>query len=203
MEPLAHFTPEQLGTEHDYYRKVGTDLVSGIELGLSELGRTHASIKLLVVIGDGNDTNNEAAKVELTRLRKVARSSNIELASIVWKSALSNPESVITAFVPGSRQINSREAVGVALRDALQHIASRRYMTFSGATMRWDGKSQFVAVRLGHTLLDDVELGGSQGYRTPTTSRWWRAWWAQLAGGTVLVGLLLLALRLRPGSPMS
>jgi hypothetical protein len=195
MEPLAHFTPEQLGSEHDYYRKIGTDLVSGIELGLSELGRTHAAVKLLVVIGDGSDTNNEVAKVELARLRKVARSSHIELASIVWKSALSEPESVITTFVPGSRQINSREAIGVALRDALAHIASRRYMTFSGATMRWDGKSQSVAVRLGHTLLDDVELGG-QSYRTPTTSRWWRAWWAQLAAGCLFVALLMLGVKL-------
>src|SRR5439155_12393332 len=55
MSPIASLHGSSFGIERDYYNHIGTDLVSGLQVGMDELEHTQVHRKLLVVLGDGCD----------------------------------------------------------------------------------------------------------------------------------------------------
>ncbi|HEY4055908.1 MAG TPA: hypothetical protein VGM39_04840 [Kofleriaceae bacterium] len=100
-----------LGEQKDYFGAIGIDVVSGIELGLAELGKVDAQHKFLVVIGDGTDTNMEAAKAELKALRHDAERQGVEPIAIVYKNALSDEATVVTELDPHAMRAMTVENV--------------------------------------------------------------------------------------------
>ena len=63
--PLGSLSGSALGTQKDYKDTKGYELVKGVELALAELRKVQNPRKVLIVITDGNDTNNDAAKGQL------------------------------------------------------------------------------------------------------------------------------------------
>jgi len=169
-----------------------------VSFGLAELEHAHAAVKLLVIVGDGNDTNDETAKPQLAALRKTARKDDVSVDAVIWKTDVSADGEVVTNLAPGARTLSMASDVGPALREVFAHATSRYYATFPGDTLPWDGTSHDIAVRLGHTDLQPLALALVP--KRAVHTAWWRPWWVQLVGGGVLVGLVLLGLRLRSGS---
>src|SRR5262245_7504502 len=106
MGDLKVITGGALGGQKDYHGKIGTDMVQGITMGVAELSKVATPRKALIVVGDGNDTNNEAAKTQLKDLKELARKQNIQLFAIIYKSAVSSEGAVITTMIPGAKTVN-------------------------------------------------------------------------------------------------
>lgn len=98
--PIEKLDAKALGDQRTYYGAIGSELVSGVRGALSQLARTSGGRRVLIVLGDGSDTNNEAAKAQLRALREKAAERHIEIHAIVWKAALSGEDSVIQELVP-------------------------------------------------------------------------------------------------------
>jgi hypothetical protein len=204
MGPIRNLAGASLGSQHDYRAQIGDDLVSGITLGMHELERSHSMRRALIVIGDGNDTNNEVAKTQLVELKHEARAQGIEMFSIIYKGELSDPANVITSMIPGSVTVNSMDGMMAQTVTIAQRLTNRYYVTFDGSDLQWDGRPHDLMIRLGGADLDPatVTLPGS-----PAGKPWWRwfatQWFAQLGVGLLLVGGLVAIRRLTDGRSRS
>jgi hypothetical protein len=104
---------------------MGSDLVNGIELAMVELDKTSASKKVIIIIGDGNDTNNDAAKTELAKLKTDLAADQITPYAIIYKTDLSDAANVVKILVPDAVTINSSGDLPVKLARIL-HDCCRR-----------------------------------------------------------------------------
>ena len=175
-----------LGAQRDYRNKIGTDMVQGIELGMSQLAKSSAPRRALIVIGDGNDTNDQVAKLELVDLKKRAAKMHIATYAIVYKSVVSAEGSVIPAMVPRTRTMNSIDGIEASLSAAVTEIADRQYVSFDASSLAWDGRMHDLTLTIDGETFDteSVVLAAR-----PESTPWWRhAWLAQLVAGFVLVG---------------
>ncbi len=108
LAPLQLVGPGWFGTQEDYYRKVGFDLISGLELAAATLATAPAGLeRVILVLGDGCDTNLELAR---SRLAKIAlANAGIKVHEIRIATKLSSECDVLrgtgtlhgTALTPG------------------------------------------------------------------------------------------------------
>ena len=169
---LDRITGAALGTQADYQTKLGDDMVEGITLAMAELNKAPTNHKLLVVIGDGNDTNNEAAKAALLELKKEAAKDNIRIAAVMYKTVISADGAVITVLDPNTKTVNSTDGMAAALRQIVNHAFDRYYLTFPGAGLPWDGKPHDVTLRIGTTDTDPVALTLAPAIASPSHVPW-------------------------------
>ncbi|MCX5743655.1 MAG: hypothetical protein NT062_14280, partial [Proteobacteria bacterium] len=120
MGPAAALHGAALGTQKDYYRSTSRALTSGVIRGLDELAKATTTHKLLVVIGDGNDTNNDAAKVALKSLAERAKADHITIGSIIYKGQVSETSSMLDEVVPNPTVVTSSRGIGDALRSLIE-----------------------------------------------------------------------------------
>lgn len=119
-EPANKFRGSDLGIQRAYRGAIGTDLFEGVKLAGEELERTPAARKLLVILGDGNDTNNEHAKPAFAELAK-HWAGRIEVRAIIWKSAISSDSEIVSAIAPGATVTASTDAaLEAAIKAALR-----------------------------------------------------------------------------------
>ncbi|MBA3465441.1 MAG: VWA domain-containing protein [Deltaproteobacteria bacterium] len=111
MAPIAKLSAAALGEQKDYFGVIDRDLVGGVTLGLDELAKVTDARRVLIVIGDGDDTMPEAAKAALATLAKRAQAENVEVLSIVYEAPLSSPGNVIGALDPNAVVVNSIDAI--------------------------------------------------------------------------------------------
>lgn len=199
--PIAALTADALGTERDYYQHLGTDLVGGLTLALSELGHARASRKVLIVIGDGNDTDNAAAAARLEQLRDQAERDHVETFGILYHGALSPPGEILSSMIPRVQAVPSADAIPAALAAIRAQLASRYVLTFPGYHLRWNGDPMYLTVDLGGTVLPPILLysdtAPAPGPVAPAPYDPLRAWWFQVAIGLGLAGVLALLVRRR------
>ncbi|MCW5803392.1 MAG: hypothetical protein KIT31_13495 [Deltaproteobacteria bacterium] len=122
MGPIAKLNGEAIGGQKEYMETTGSELVQGVELGLAELRKTSAKRKLLLVVGDGNDTNRETAKPRLADLRKQAEAEQVELRAVIYKTALSTADSVISGLVPDAAVARTVDDVKTQIGLALEKL---------------------------------------------------------------------------------
>jgi hypothetical protein len=200
-EPLTAFTGAQLGTQHDYYRQIGEDLVAGVELGMNQLDTSDAPVKVMFVIGDGNDTNNETAKSQLAELKKRAAQGHVLVEAIVYKPPIFSSEGeVVTTLTPAAHFVNSMDGLAASIDRQLTRDTSRYYLTFADDRLPWDGHDHDLTLVFGHDEVDPVSitLPGHRGH-----SAWWRGLFGQVGLGVGLVGLWVLGMRLRSSRELS
>lgn len=119
LGPIDRLTGDALGKQIDYRGKLGSDLVQGVQLGLAELAKADAPRRVLIVIGDGNDTDNEAARPALASLQQSAKA---EIYAIVYKSAVSLEDNIIEALTPNVTTVNASEGFRAALADIWRRV---------------------------------------------------------------------------------
>ena len=164
MGDLKLITGGALGGQKDYRGKIGTDMVQGITMGLAELSKVSTARKALIVVGDGNDTNNEAAKTALADLKKQAGKQNIQMFAIIYKSAVSSEGAVITTMIPGAKTVNSIDGIASELNAIIARMADRYYLTFPGfdektdTGLPWDGKDHDLVIKIDQTDLEPVTM---------------------------------------------
>jgi hypothetical protein len=193
--PLSSLTGAALGSQRDYRNKIGTDMVQGIQLAMSDLEATRAPRKALIVIGDGNDTNNEAAAAALVELKREAAIQHIATFAIIYKSVVSADSQVISRMTQSVTTTNSTEGMGASLAMIFARLADRQYMTFDASLLPWDGQPHDVVLAVGGEPIgtDTLVLPARE-----TSLPWWRSrWLAELALGVGLAGLFAAFTRWR------
>ena len=173
MGDLKGITGSALGSQKDYRGKIGTDLVQGITLGLAELSKVPTARKALIVVGDGNDTNPDAARSQLVELKNQARNNNIDLFAVIYKSPLSPEGNVITTMIPGAKTVNSIDGIASEMSAIIERMKDRYYVIFPGydrklkAGLTWDNKAHDLIVKIGQTELEPFELVLSPPWNPP------------------------------------
>lgn len=132
MGLLSDITGSKLGTQQDYYGTTGVELVQGITLALAELHKVQASRKVLIVVCDGNDTNNDAAKAQLANLKKQAKDDQIQTFAIVYKAKLSGEGNVVAGMIQQTSQVTTADNIASTIANILQRMDDRKYLTFVG-----------------------------------------------------------------------
>jgi hypothetical protein len=154
MGPLGNLSGSALGTQKDYKDTKGYELVKGIELALAELRKVQNPRKVLIVVCDGNDTNNDAAKGQLQVLKTQARNDRVQTFAIVYKAADSEPNNVILSMIQQTSTVTTPENIATAIQSILARMADRQYLTFPGYNketkigLKWDGKPHDLAVKI-------------------------------------------------------
>lgn len=115
MGPIEALTGAAFGEQKDYAGVIDRDLVGGVTLGIDELAKTKDARRVLVVIGDGTDTNADKAKAALAALAERATKENVQLASFIYKGALSSPANPISALDPSARTVSSVDNIASEL----------------------------------------------------------------------------------------
>jgi hypothetical protein len=192
MGDLKAITGGALGGQKDYYRKIGTDMVQGITMGMAELSKVSTARKALIVVGDGTDTNPEGAKSQLKDLKEQARKQNIQLFAIVYKL---NPDTpvVLTTMIPGVKTVNSIDGIASELNAIIARMADRYYLEFAGYDPKtkqglpWDGKEHDLVLKIDQTELEPQTVVLAPPWNPPSTGGF--PWLVLIL---VLVGLILL-----------
>ncbi len=194
MGPIGNITPEALGTQRDYYKKFGTSMVEGINLAVAELHNVTASRKALIVICDGNDTNNETAKAQLATLKKQASNEKIQTFAIIFKGELSEPGNVVTTMIPTANTVSNAAGIASTMSGILSRMADRYYLVFPGYDpklnygLTWDGKVHDLIIKIDKDDTDPVPLQLSPVWQPPKKGGF--PWWILIV--SIVGGLLLL-----------
>ena len=176
MGPLAKLTGRSLGTQKDYQNTVGLELVKGVELALAELHKATQPIKVLIVIGDGNDVNNDAAKAALVALKKQTQNDRVRTFAIIYKASDSELGNVVTHLTPQVSTASTGANIGVALKAALERAADRQYLTFPGATadgkaaLAWDGKPHELVLQIDGQKTDPMAVTLAPKWQPPAAA---------------------------------
>ena len=166
-EPLAQLTGGQLGTQRDYSGTKGVEMVAGIDLALAKLHDVTAARKVLVVLCDGHDTNDDAARAALKQLKARALADHVQSFAIVYKAPLSDnssPGNVITQMIPSPAIVNTADGIGAALQTIVSKLGDRYYATFPGwdsalgVGLAWDGKPHQLVLALDKDDQDPAEV---------------------------------------------
>jgi hypothetical protein len=193
MGDLKLITGGALGSQKDYQNKIGTDMVQGITAGLAELSKVSTARKALIVVGDGNDTNNDLAKTALADLKKQANKQNIQMFAVIYKDPISSEGSVITTMIPGAKTVGSIDGIASELNGIIARMADRYYLSFpgydekTGTGLPWDGKDHDLVIKIDQTDLDPVTMTLTPKWEVPK-----HAGFPWLAVILTLVGLIFV-----------
>lgn len=194
MGDLKQVTGSVLGTQKDYANKLNNDLVQGITLAMAELSKTMTARKALIVIGDGTDTNPEAARGQLKDLKEQARKQKIDVFGVIYRSPVTNESSfVLSAMIPTGKVVNSVDGISSELNSIITRMADRYYLTFPGYDPKikqglpWDGKEHDLTIKIDQQELEPVTLALAPVWNPPSEGGF--PWLAVILGA---VGLLLI-----------
>jgi hypothetical protein len=146
MTPLAELKGSAFGSWKDLRGMFGTDLVQGVDLGLNELEHVTAPRKLLVIIGDGNDTNNETARLKLPELAARAHMNRIDTFGIIYKTAIASEGDVLHLMIPSVHTAASLEGIASEFAEMNRRVMQRAIVLFPGDKLAWDGSSHAIAI---------------------------------------------------------
>ena len=193
MGPLGALNAEALGSQKDYYKKIGTAMVEGISLALAELKNVSASRKALIVVCDGNDSNPDSAAATLANLKKEAQQQNIQTFAIIYKGQLSDPANLVTKMITQTQTVTNAEGIAAAIKSILLRMADRYYLTFPGYDkktkqgFKWDEKAHDLVLKIDQEEQEPYSITLSPKWSPPSSSSF--PWWIVIVG---VVGLLLL-----------
>lgn len=125
MGDLDQITGSKLGTQSDYKGTKGQELVKAIELGISELAKQTMPIKAIIVVSDGDDTNPDTAKGQMTALKKQAKDAGIQTFGIIYKGGISNDRNFLSAFTSTST-VNSADNIVTTMKNIFTRMAARQ-----------------------------------------------------------------------------
>lgn len=170
-QSAASFNGEDLGTALDYKGRTGTALVAGVELALGELERKNDVSKLVVIIGDGNDTNNEVGRASLARI--AADHPEIAFAALVIKTPLSSEGEIVSELTTTVFEVDD-ENIEAPLSTAIDLAVSRFDATFDLEAFPHDGTLHRFALIVGGEHVASSMLPMPPAPPVPPPSKVWR-----------------------------
>jgi hypothetical protein len=149
MGPFDRIKGRQLGVAKDYKGKKGASLATAVTLAFSELNKVQGSRKVVIIIGDGSDSD---PKAPFDDLKKQAAAQKIQVFAVVTKTG---PVTKLVAPVIAS----SAADVGAQLDAIAKQLVNRFYVTFPvGKLIPFDGKDHDFVIGLDKVNLDPIKL---------------------------------------------
>jgi hypothetical protein len=191
---LASLTGSAFGNQREYRSHLGSDLLQGVTLALDQLVPLNTARKVMIVVGDGNDTNNDLAAPAFAELRQRAKDERVDTYAIVYKSPLSAETSIVGDFVAGPKTVQSLSALRTELESIVAQLGNGSAVVFDARELDWDGKAHTLSVFSGgHQVLSASVLLPVWGAPSSPWTAPWR--WAVIVVG--LVALVALGFLLR------
>lgn len=198
MGPAGRVGAAALGSQRSYHGKVGSDLVGGLATAVDALAVTRADLKVLLVIGDGSDTNHEAAVPVLARVKHRAVQQGIRVVSLLYQGSVPPSDRLVEYLTPGT-YVATNETMTAGMSDVIAHLSRRTTVVFPGEHLTWDGRPHTFSVLVGKDAQEPVTIGTFDGVGPGEPAPWWHSWWNQVAIGLGAVALVMLLMRLRAG----
>lgn len=149
MGPLDRIKGRHLGVAKDYKGKKGTSLSTSLTLAFSELDKLAAPRKVVIIVGDGSDSD---PKAPFEDLKKQAAQEHIQVFAVVTKTG---PVSKLVAPIVAT----SPADLGAQLDAIAKQLVNRLYVTFTvGKLIPFDGKVHDFVVGLDKVKLDPIKL---------------------------------------------
>ena len=120
--PAERMHGTMLGTQRDYYQKLGSDFVQGVQVALDALEQSPKAHKALLVIGDGVDTNPPAAQAALASAARRAADAHIAIRAIIWKGPASGDVEVYHLITPDPNQVSALQGLPSAIAQAVAEL---------------------------------------------------------------------------------
>lgn len=164
MGPLGEINGSKLGSQRDYFGSTGNEMVSGIRLAMAELKKVQVSRKVLIVVCDGNDTNNDAAKPQLLDLKKQAQQDGVQTFAIVYRAPLSGSANIIPTMIAQTAVVTTAENIASAIANILARMDDRKYFEFKGYDkakdigLSFDGKIHQLAIKVDNQETEPVDV---------------------------------------------
>ncbi|HEY1554579.1 MAG TPA: FHA domain-containing protein [Kofleriaceae bacterium] len=204
---LEKITGAALGSERDYYKHLGTDMVQGIQLAYAKLKEITASRKAMIVVGDGTDTDADKAKSALADLKKKLKAENIQAFAIIYKprEELNERPQVITTLIPGVKTVNSMDGIAAALAEIVESMKNRYYVTFAGfdenlgVGLPWDTKDHDLTIKIDQTELEPVTMPLAPKWEPPKSGGF--PWLIVILVFVGLIVLIIIAAKVFGGKP--
>jgi FHA domain/von Willebrand factor type A domain len=160
MGPLERISGSALGTQSEYKNTKGVELVKAVQLAISELSKVSAPIKVMIVISDGDDTNPDTAKAEMTQAKRLAAQSSIQVFGIIYKGVIQNERNFLSTLTP-TTTVNSAENIVTTMQAILSRMAARQYLLFNGfdtttgVGLPWDGKQHNLILKIDNKDMEE------------------------------------------------
>lgn len=155
MGDLTAVSAAAIGGLKDYQGMTTRELVAGVNQAFADLKAVTAVRKVLIIIGDGTDTNAENAKDQLKLLRKDFESNKIDVYAVFYQvDGFDGDASVVKNIAPGVKTAGSKENIAAQVAAIIATINNRYYVTFPGYDVKnkvgftWDGKEHAFTLKL-------------------------------------------------------
>ncbi|MCE9573712.1 MAG: FHA domain-containing protein [Deltaproteobacteria bacterium] len=155
MGDLTALSGGALGSLNDYQGVTTRELVAGVNQAFADLKGVTAVRKVLIIIGDGTDTNADAAKEQLKELKKQFESNKIDVYAVFYQvDGFDGDQSVVKSLAPGVKTANSKDNIAAQVAAIIASINNRYYVTFPGYDVKnkvgftWDGKDHQFTLKL-------------------------------------------------------
>jgi hypothetical protein len=122
LGPIANLTPAAFGTQQDYHGKIGVDLLRGLELAANQLDAAPPGRHILLVLGDGSDTDAEAAVAQLPKLAARFAKFPVEVSAIVYRTQMSQERDYLDKLTKHVTRAPTLDAFETALGGALATV---------------------------------------------------------------------------------
>jgi hypothetical protein len=193
---LTQLTGDKLGAQKDYQGTTTRELIAGVNQAYADLQKMSTSRKALIVIGDGTDTNPDAAKPQLADLKKKFEAAHVEVFGIYYQvEGFDGDATVIKALVGGSlKTANSMDNIAAQASAIVGELQNRYYATFPGfdpklnAGFTWDGKDHTFSLKIDQDENDAGSVTMLPQWQLPVPHKF--PWLWVILGG--IVGLILL-----------
>ncbi len=149
--PKSRFGAGWLGYVPLYRDAVGSDLVQGVTLGLAELSHAKALRKVLVIVGDGNDTNNSTAKPALIALQAAAQKAGITLRAVLAPGRAEAPSVVEQVGIP------TIDASKMEMAHALAESMGGAVAPPKAVMVIYEGRGVWLTADVLHAIGEGVE----------------------------------------------
>jgi hypothetical protein len=192
---LKELTGDKIGTQATI-GKVGNtpvvnrDLVAGVDEAIAQLNKLGTSRKVLLVIGDGVNTNHELGQSELTERRKKLAGDGIVAYAIFLQAPvdLEGDPNGFAKLTGNLRRLDSVDGLTSAISSVVDGIDDRYYVRFPGADLKlkrsfeWDTNPHAFALKIEKDEIDVDEI---------LLAPKWVAPWLRKKGGFPWLGVIL------------
>jgi len=122
LGPIANLTPAAFGTQQDYHEAMGVELLRALALAADQLDAAPPGRHVLLVLGDGTDTDPQAALAEMPKLAERFAKFPVEVTAIVYRTQASADRDAIDKLTKHVTRAPTLDAFETALVGALATV---------------------------------------------------------------------------------
>jgi hypothetical protein len=122
MGPIAAITAFALGSQLEYRKNLTSDLVYGVTLAADELDRVVAQKKVILIVGDGSETNVGDGPARIAELKARLHVSTVGVSAVSYAPFIPPEQNLFPLLTEDTIAVDSAEAFVTELTRRLQRL---------------------------------------------------------------------------------